>query len=74
MLKTIEAIIDEHGVAHLLESVNIKSKTRVLVVVMDEKPTLPANETSLVSENMSEQALAKDRDNDDEHAAWSYLR
>ena len=74
MLKTIEAIIDQNGVVHLLESVNIKNETRVLVVVMDESPILPANDGLLVSENMSEQALSKDWNNEDEDEAWSYLR
>jgi hypothetical protein len=70
MIKTIEAIIDEHGNVHLLEQVQLSSARRALVMILEDAPSLPANETALLSES----ALGKDWNRPEEDAAWSYLQ
>lgn len=70
MIKTIEAIIDEEGTVHLLESIKIKSARRVLVTILEEEPVNTPNEEAL----LSEQVLAKDWDKTEEDEAWSYLQ
>lgn len=69
MIRTIEAIIDEHGRVQLLEAVEVAGPCRALVTVLDEEPA-HANETAL----LSEAALAKDWNRPEEDAAWSYLQ
>jgi hypothetical protein len=39
MIKTVEAVIDEHGNVQLLELVRPGSIRRALVTILDERPT-----------------------------------
>ena len=70
MIRTVEAIIDEHGAVRLLEAVNVPGARRALVTILEEEPVLPVAETAL----LSEAALAEDWNRPEEDAAWSYLQ
>ena len=67
-MRTIEAIIDEHGNLRLLEPVHLPAPRRALVTILEEQPELP--ETALLSEAV----LAKDWSRPEEDEAWSHLR
>ena len=69
MIKTVEAVIDDKGHVHLLESVEIESARRALVLILDE-PMAGLNETAL----LSERSLAQDWNRSEEDAAWSHLQ
>jgi hypothetical protein len=68
MIRTIEAIIDEHGVVRLLEDVHLPTSRRALVTILEEPPS-GSRETAL----LSEPSLAKDWNRPEEDAAWSHL-
>ncbi len=68
MIKTVEAVIDAKGV-HLLESVEIESARRALVLILDE-PMAAMNEAAL----LSEYSLAQDWNRSEEDLAWSHLQ
>jgi hypothetical protein len=70
MIKTVEAIIDEHGNVRLLEPVRPDGIRRALVTILDERPTDRRSETAL----LSEAALAEDWDRPEEDEAWKHLR
>ncbi|MBL1210502.1 hypothetical protein [Geminocystis sp. GBBB08] len=70
MLQTIEAIIDENGKIHLLETVKLSSSRRAIVTILEEKPLNEISDTALLSES----ALAKDWLNPEEDEAWSHLQ
>lgn len=70
MLKTLEAYIDTKGKVHLLEPVKITTAHRVLITILEEEPAVRAPETAL----LSEPALAKDWNRNEEDAAWSHLQ
>jgi len=70
MIRTIEAFIDPDGKIHLDESVEITSRKRVLVTILDEAPSHIPNEEAF----LSEQALAEDWNRPEEDEAWSYLQ
>ena len=65
MIKTVEAVIDDKGNVHLLESVEIEFARRALVLILDE-PVGPLSEAAL----LSERSLAEDWDRPEEDAAW----
>ena len=69
MIKTVEAVIDDKGNVHLLESVEIESARRALVLILDE-PMGPLNEAAL----LSERSLAEDWNRAEEDVAWSHLQ
>jgi hypothetical protein len=69
MIQTVEAVIDEQGHVHLLETVPVGPPRRALVTILDEEP-VQANETAL----LSEAALAEDWNRPEEDAAWSHLQ
>ncbi len=69
MVKAIEAVIDDQGNVHLLESVEIESARRALVLILDE-PFAALNETEL----STERSLAEDWNRPEEDAAWSHLQ
>ena len=69
MIKTVEAVIDDKGNIHLLESVEINSARRALVLILDE-PMAAFNETAL----LSERSLAEDWNRPEEDAACSHLQ
>ncbi len=69
MIRTVEAVIDEKGQVHLLESINLPSARRALVTILEE-PATSISETAL----LSEQALSEDWNRSEEDNAWSYLQ
>lgn len=70
MIQTVEAVIDENGKVHLLESVSLPAARRALVTILEEEPAAEVSETAL----LSEQALAADWSRPEEEEAWSRLQ
>jgi hypothetical protein len=70
MLRTVEAVIDEHGKVHLLEAIQLPEARKALVTILEDAPTMDVSETAL----LSEPALAKDWDRPEEDEAWSHLQ
>jgi len=70
MVRTIEAIVDEHGRVRLLEDVTLPEARRALVTILEDAPTPSVSETAL----LSEPALAKDWSRPEEDEAWSHLQ
>ncbi len=70
MIKTVEAVIDEHGNVRLLEPVRPGQTRRALVTILDEQPNGLGSESAL----LSEAALARDWNRSEEDAAWSHLQ
>jgi hypothetical protein len=70
MLRTIEAVIDEHGNVHLLEAIQLTTARKALVTILEDAPAAGVPETAL----LSEQALARDWDQPEEDEAWSHLQ
>ncbi len=66
MIRTVEAVIDEHGNVHLLEPVRPGGTRRALVTILEERPA----ETAL----LSEAALAEDWERPEEDEAWEHLQ
>lgn len=69
MIRTVEAVVDEHGQVRLTEPLQLPRSQRALVTILDEEPVPQMHETSL----LSEQSLAEDWSRPEEDAAWSYL-
>ncbi|HEY2252128.1 MAG TPA: hypothetical protein VGH74_13740 [Planctomycetaceae bacterium] len=70
MIRTIEALIDEHGTVQLLEHVVVATPCRALVTILDEQPASRVSETALLSES----ALGEDWNRPEEDAAWAHLQ
>jgi hypothetical protein len=70
MIKTVEAVIDEHGNVRLLEPVRPNGIRRALVTILDERPADRPSETAL----LSEAALAEDWNRPEEDEAWKHLQ
>jgi hypothetical protein len=70
MIQTVEAIIDENGRVHLLESVSLSEARRALVTILNEEPAAEVSEAALLSEH----ALAEDWNRPEEDEAWSHLQ
>jgi hypothetical protein len=70
MIRTIEAIVDEHGHVRLLEEIRLPELRRALVAILDEAPRTGISETAL----LSEPALAQDWERPEEDEAWSHLQ
>jgi hypothetical protein len=70
MVRTVEAIVDEHGRVRLLEDVTLPEARRALVTILEDAPKTSVSETALVSEP----ALAKDWNRPEEDEAWSHLQ
>jgi len=70
MIKTVEAVVDEHGKVILAEHVELPCPRRALVTILDEEPMAPTLEPSL----LSERALAEDWNRPEEDAAWAHLQ
>ena len=68
MIRTVEAMIDEHGSVLLQEAIVLSAPRRALVTILEEEPY--SNETAL----LSEAALAKDWNRAEEDAAWAHLQ
>jgi hypothetical protein len=69
MIRTIEAIVDEHGAVRLLEPLQLDRRHRALVTILADEPA-ETHETAL----LSEAALAEDWNRPEEDAAWSHLQ
>lgn len=69
MAQTIEAIIDQDGNIHLLESVHLPASRRALVTILEEEPAKIIPETAILSEH----TLAQDWMRAEEDEAWSHL-
>jgi hypothetical protein len=69
MIRTVEAVVDEHGDVRLLEAVHLPASRRALVTILEDEPAARTDETAL----LGEVALAADWDRPEEVAAWSRL-
>jgi hypothetical protein len=69
MIRTVEALIDEHGNVRLLEPVDPGGTRRALVTIVDERPADRPSEAAL----LSEAALPEDWNRPDEDEAWNHL-
>ena len=67
-MKTVEAVIDEHGNVKLLEPISPGSSRRALVTILEETPVMTEDA------HLSEAALAQDWDKPEEDEAWSHLQ
>lgn len=70
MIRTVEAVVDEHGNVRLLEPVRLPAGRRALVTILEEGPARNPSESAL----LSEAALAEDWNRPEEDEAWSDLR
>ena len=70
MIRTIEAVIDEHGNVRLREPVHLPAARRALVMILEEQPGAEVPESAL----LSEAALAEDWNRPEEDEALSYLQ
>jgi hypothetical protein len=70
VIRTVEAVIDEHGNVRLLERVRPDGARRALVTILDEQPASNVPETALLSEH----ALGEDWNRPEEDEAWSHLQ
>jgi len=70
MIRTVEAVIDEHGNVQLLEPVHLPAARRALVTILEERPGAGVPESAL----LSEAALAEDWNRPEEDEAWSHLQ
>ena len=70
MIQTFEAIVDATGNIRLLGPVKLPLSSRVLITILEDKPTVHVNEEAL----LSEAALAEDWDRPEEDEAWDYLQ
>ena len=67
-MKTVEAIIQTHGEARLIEPLQVPTPRRALVTILEEAPTV--HDAAL----LSEAALAEDWNRAEEDAAWAHLQ
>ena len=70
MIRTAEAIIDEHGTVRLLEPRQVAGLRRALVTILDEGPAAPVHDATI----LSERSLAEGWNRPEEDAAWSHLQ
>lgn len=70
MIRTVEAVIDEHGNVRLLEPIHLPAVRRALVMILEENPVPGVHESAL----LSEAALAEDWNQPEEDGAWSHLQ
>ena len=70
MIRTHEAVIDEHGIVRLLEDIHLPAARRALVTELEDEPAGHPAETVLLSEAV----LAEDWNRPEEDAAWAHLQ
>lgn len=70
MIRTLEAVIDEHGTVRLLEAIQLPAARRALVTVLEDEPMSHRAETAL----LSQEALAEDWNRPEEDAAWAHFQ
>jgi hypothetical protein len=69
MFRTIEAVIDEHGIVRLLEPIQLPNSSRALVTILDQDIEPRRDETARLSE-----AALSDWNRPEEDEAWAYLQ
>ncbi len=70
MIRTVEAVIDEHGNVRLLEPVHLPAARRALVTILEEPSVAGVSESAL----LSEAALSQDWNRPEEDEAWAHLQ
>lgn len=70
MIRTLEAVIDEHGIVRLLEDIHLPAGRRALVTVLEDELAAHPAETAL----LSEAALAEDWNRPEEDVAWAHFQ
>lgn len=70
MMRTVKAVIDEHGNVRVLEPVQLPGARQALVTILEERPIDGVPETALLSED----ALGEDWNRPEEDEAWSHLQ
>lgn len=66
MIRTVEAVIDEHGNVRLLEPIHLQAARWALVTILEERPVSGVPESALLSEAV----LAEDWNKPEEDEAW----
>jgi hypothetical protein len=74
MIRTIEAIVDEHGVVHLLEPLHLRGPCRAILAVDDRAAAEIGEAREEAIAVLSEASLAQDWNRPEEDAAWSHLQ
>ena len=69
MFRTVEAVIDEHGLVRLLEPIQLPASSRALVTILDQAIDPDREETARLSE-----AALSDWNRPEEDEAWEYLQ
>ena len=67
MLRTVEAVVENDGSLRLLEDVELRAGERALVTILENDGP---RETAL----LSEAALARDWNREEEDATWAHLQ
>ena len=70
MMKTFEAVIDEHGNVKLLEPIRSGRARRALVTILEDSPSERAADDAVLSET----SLAEDWNRPEEDKAWAHLQ
>jgi hypothetical protein len=70
MIRTVEAIVDEHGVVRLLAPIQLHGPCRAILAVDDGVADPGAHALA----RLSEASLAQDWNRPEEDAAWSHLQ
>jgi hypothetical protein len=70
MMKTVEAVIDEHGNVTLLEPIRSGSARRALVTILEESPSEHTADDAV----LSEASLGEDWNRSEEDQAWVHLQ
>ena len=73
MPKTVEAVVDDHGNIRLLEPLKLRASQRVLVTVLEDESEADKRDVTEAA-LLSEEALAKDWDREEEDEAWKHLQ
>jgi hypothetical protein len=57
VIRTIEAVIDEHGNVRLLEPVQLPSAQRALLTILEDRPAAEASKSAPLSEDSARRGL-----------------
>ncbi len=69
-MRTVDAIIDEHGNVRLFEPVQLPAPRRALVTILEERHARQVADSAF----LSEAALAQDWNRPEEDDAWAHLQ
>ena len=70
MIRTVEAIVDEHGIVRLLGPIRLHGPCRAILAVDDGVAVPGAHALA----RLSEASLAQDWNRPEEDAAWSHFQ